>query len=251
MSAQLISGIWTVLDERKDIAHLILELIGSYSLGVFAKPPPAPSQSLSGTRDITRQLLVRLNVVVNHQLHWLAFRDTGHQVNQELILPRDLSYELLVNILSIANWINPPATVGNIQYALHRGLFFTLLQTAFRCLSLYPEPLDQLDADTLRQRILQICQTWEGHEPLSSIESLVLRYIIPQTIDELQQRTGSSSLKRFLCERFNLEDYRLGRVSVVPNILRAYTDMKPSPPYARSLETPAGGLHHFGSVRRS
>lgn len=214
MSAQSIARIWALLDQRKDNAHLVLELIGSYSLG-FAKAPPAPSQSLSGTRDITRQLLVRLKVIVDHHLHWLALQDIGCHVSLSLILPRDLSFELLVHIISIASWLRAAsADAGRTQYALHRGLFFTLIQTAFRCLSLYPEPLDEQDGTTLRQRIHHVCQVWEGHQPLSSIESLVLRYIIPQTIDELQLRTGNSSLRRFCCERFGLEEYQEGNVSM-------------------------------------
>ncbi|KAK3989435.1 hypothetical protein QBC44DRAFT_396311 [Cladorrhinum sp. PSN332] len=216
MSAQSISRIWALLDDRKDNAHLILELIGSYSLGLFAKAPPAPSRSLSGTRDITRQLLVRLKVVVDHHLHSLALRDIGAQVSFPLILPRDLSFEVFVNLLSVANWIYPPATVGTTQYALHRGLFFTILQTSFRCLSLYPEPLEPQEADTLRQRVHQMCQTWEGHQPLSSIESLVLRHILPQTIDQLQQKAGYIVLRRFCCERFSLEEYQQCRSPMCP-----------------------------------
>ncbi|KAK4224057.1 hypothetical protein QBC38DRAFT_486317 [Podospora fimiseda] len=218
MSAQSISRIWTVLDERKDNAHLILELIGSYSLGLFATPAPTPAtQSLTGTRDIGRQLLVRLKVVVDHHLQSLALRDIGAHVPFPLILPRDLSFELFVNIISIANWIYPPATLGNIQYALHRGLYFTVLQTAFRCLSLYREPLELHEADTIRQRLHQMCQTWDDHQPLSATEALVLRHILPQTIDELQQRPDDIRLGGFFCRRFSLGEYQQCRSPMCPD----------------------------------
>ena len=217
MSAQSISRIWALLDQRKDNAHLLLELIGSYSLGL-AKGSAAPSQSLSGTRDITRQLLVRLRVIVDHHLHWLALQDIGCNVSLSLILPKDLSFELLVHIISIASWPQAvSADAGKTQYALHRGLFFALIQTSFRCFSLYPQPLEEQDANTLLQSIHHVCQVWEDHQPLSSIESLVLRYIIPQTINELQLRTGSSSLRRFCCEGFGLDEYQQGRVSMHPS----------------------------------
>ncbi|KAK0726263.1 hypothetical protein B0T21DRAFT_31157 [Apiosordaria backusii] len=204
MSAQSISRIWALLDRRKDNAHLILELIGSHSLAQASATAVAPSQSLSQTHDITRQLLVRIKVVTDCTFRSLVLQNINPHETSTSVLHRDLYYDLLLHILYLGTWITtPPQTLtGSTEYALQRSLFFTLFLSTFRswCILFHDEGSGQGKCTLVRGRIQQMAQTWTSHQALSPVESLVLEHLVPTTLEMLQDPMRNGSLKTFCCQ---------------------------------------------------
>ncbi|KAK4210659.1 hypothetical protein QBC37DRAFT_447781 [Rhypophila decipiens] len=56
-----------------------------------------------------------------------------------------------------------------------------------------------------------VCEVWETHQPLSMVEALVLRRLIPQTIDNIRLHDGKSMIQMFCCGKSDERDYIYGQ----------------------------------------
>jgi hypothetical protein len=212
MAARLIATIWELLDGRKDVGNLILELIGHHGLSMVNVLDGSPI-ALHG---FTRQLLVRLKIILDHALSHFVLRDLATTSASDVPIGKDFLYEITILLLQFANRIESPERIGTNDYVLQRGLLFSTFLAAFRAVCLCTSPLTFEEEDALRQKTATLCRTWESHQSLSEVENLVLYSLVPATLDQIQDRCGRFIIKKVACGRFDPDSYQQGRVSFGP-----------------------------------
>ncbi|KAK3687889.1 hypothetical protein B0T22DRAFT_489690 [Podospora appendiculata] len=210
MSATRVSKVWTLLNERRDINHLVSELIGAHSLSL-ARVSPGDSHASPGGAQLThstRQLLVRLKTIFDHQLSRFAQRDVvGTTLDSPVI--QDFCFDTAIYVLHIGTKIETPTRLGRAEYVLHRGLVLATFLSAFRTLNLHREPLTPQQQDELRQKTTHLAQVWHGQQSLSLFEGLVLHTLVPDTLD-IQELDERCTIKTFGCTKFDRASFHQG-----------------------------------------
>ncbi|KAK3324466.1 hypothetical protein B0T19DRAFT_477361 [Cercophora scortea] len=211
MSATRVSQVWTLLHERRDISHLVSELIGSHSLSLTRVSPSNSHASPVGAQPThsTRQLLVRLKTIFDHQLSRFAQRDVVG-TTLDSTATQDFFFDTTIYVLHVGANIETPTRLGRAEYLLHRGLVLTTFLSTFRALNLHREPLTSQQQDVLRQRATHLADAWHEHQALSIFEGLALRTLVRDTLDA-QDLDERCTIKTFGCTKFDRARFQQGR----------------------------------------
>ncbi|KAM7188481.1 hypothetical protein V8F33_010631 [Rhypophila sp. PSN 637] len=219
MSASLIAKARARLPEFHDGTRLVHQLVGSHTWKLLWLPdsPSDSTQASIPKSNITRQLLVKLKLIFDHQLSFSVVRDSQPEYYYSLLsaglnIPsREFSLEATLYTLYLATDLAPPSTLGGDDYNTVRGLAFATLLAAFRALCLHHTSFTEEKAGLILQRAGHVCEVWETHQPLSTVEALVLRRLIPQTIDNIRLHDGKSTIQTFCCGKCDERDYIYGQ----------------------------------------
>ncbi|KAK5661114.1 hypothetical protein OQA88_11004 [Cercophora sp. LCS_1] len=205
MSVNGLSRIWTQLSDRRDNDQIVRELIGSYRLDLETATDEA-------VHDITRQALIQLKILFDHQLLHFVDLDAANSL-PATIIQRELCFKAILFILSLGSGVRPighhsggPSDTfdgENEQCSVKiiRNLTVHAFMSAFRNLCLHPDPISSREEEILRLRVLtvyKVWQTWEEHGEPSGLERLVLLQVVPDTLERLQSHDAGRPVKGFL-----------------------------------------------------
>ncbi|KAM7213416.1 hypothetical protein V8F06_011211 [Rhypophila decipiens] len=219
MSASLIAKARARLPAFHDGTRLVHQLVGfhTWKLVRLTDGPSDSTQPSIPKSNITRQLLVKLKIIFDHQLSFSVLRDSQPEYYYSLVsaglnVPnREYSLEATLYALYLAADLGHPSTVGQDDYNIVRGLAFATLLAAFRVLCLHRTSFTEEEAGLILQRAGNVCEVWEAHQPLSMVETLVLRRLVSQTIDNIRLHDGKSMIQTFCCGKSDERDYIYGQ----------------------------------------
>lgn len=220
MSASLIAKTRARLPEFRNGAHLIHQLVGSHAWKLVRLADSASDSSKITIRNATRQLLVKLKVVFDYQLSFFVFRDFQYSlVPAGLNTPnREFCLEATLYMLYLGTDLGHTSTLGRDDYNVLRSLAFTSLLTVFRALCLHGISFSEEEEGLILQRLGHLCQVWESQQPLSAVEALILRRLIPQTLDNIRIHEGKSPIQTFRCGKCDQRSYLHRQVCVVVRV---------------------------------
>ncbi|KAM7185595.1 hypothetical protein V8F20_011729 [Naviculisporaceae sp. PSN 640] len=209
MSAPLIAKIRARLSEFHDGTSLVHQLVGSHAWRLVRLTDSASESSKIIIRNATRQLLVKLKVIFDHQLSFFALRDFGYSLSSaRLTTPdREFCFEATLYTLFLGADLENPSTLGRHDYSILRGLAFASLLAVFRALCLHRTSFAEHEVTLILQRLGHLCQVWESQEPLSMVEALILRRLLPQTLDNIRLHEGNSMIQIFCCGKCDQRSY--------------------------------------------
>lgn len=215
MSASLIAKARARLPDFHDGTHLVHQLVGSHTWTLVRLADSASDSTKVAIRKATRQLLVKLKIIFDYQLSFFVLRDFDEHslASAGLNIPdREFLFEATLYTLYLAADLEHPSTLGRNDYNVLRGLAFATILAVFRALTLHKIPFSEEESGVVSQRVGHLCQVWDSQQPLSMVEALVLRRVVPQTLENIRLHNGKSIIQTFCCGKCDQKSYLSGQV---------------------------------------
>lgn len=196
MSHQHLAGVWSALQLRPDIDHILRELIGRHALDA----------SLCSTdghrlRNVSFQYLVSLKAIFDLQRTYLQSSNPTFE-SRSALLQHDLLFRAIMHLLEVK--------VGSFSYqrdlpdhGKYCSFVAQVLLSGLRALLLQKHSLSSEDHKKLINRFDEV---WKD-EHLESVDHFVIKWLCRQIIQELPNDLENSIYAKPACGFVNFPDF--------------------------------------------
>lgn len=196
MSHQQLAAVWSVLQLRPDIDHILRELIGRYSLEV----------SLCGTdshqlRTVSFHHLVSLKAIFDLQRTYLQSPNPTFE-SRSALLQYDLLYLAIMHLLGVkAESLSYRNSLPD--HGKYCSFLAQVLLSGLRALLLQRQTLSSEKREILIDRFDEV---WRD-EHLESVDHFVIKWFCRQIIQELSKELEDSPYAKPACGIVSLPDF--------------------------------------------
>lgn len=196
MSHQHIAGVWSVLQLRPDIDHILRELVGRHALDASLCGPDGHR-----LRTLSFQYIVSLKAIFDLQRTYLQSSNPTFE-SKSALLQHDLLFLAIMHLLGVkaesfsyrGGLPDHGKYCSFVAQALLSGLRALLLQRQSLSSEEYKMLIDRFD------------EVWKD-EPLESVDHFVIKWLCRQIIQELHKNLDDSVYAKPACGFVNLPDF--------------------------------------------
>lgn len=196
MSHKHVATTWNGLQGRSDIDHILLELIGRYSLDISLY-----RNDFHRVRNISFQHAVALKAVFDLQRTYVQSSNPSFE-SKSALLHHDILLAAIIHLLDVKAQTSHPATEVPNYYAYCSFLAQVLL-SGLRALLLRRRSLSLEEHNALTNRFDQV---WTG-ERLENAEFFVVQSLCRRIIQELHKDAQDSKYALPACGVVELPDF--------------------------------------------